>query len=259
MGRLAETVAEMRAAATAALEAGGDAIKVVSSGGLLTAESDPARAQYSSQALAEVVEVARTNGIKVVAHATAADAIVSSAEAGIDAIDHGNWYSAECQDGWTDDDGRRVVRTGGTIGVTVAGRLRSLLDRPDAEALLGEQLRHHRRFAELGGRLSIHTDAGASLTPFGGIAGSLRAAALGLGRTPLEMLRMATSEAAQHLGLATQVGRVASGYRADLVVLGGNPAADLRNLERIELVFRAGKAVAGPASAGLHTIRRAVY
>lgn len=61
------------------------------------------------------------------------------------------------------------------------------------------------------------------------------------GLTPLQVLRSATSDGALALGLAGELGRIAPGQRADLVVLDADPLADTGNLERIYRVVRDGR------------------
>lgn len=60
------------------------------------------------------------------------------------------------------------------------------------------------------------------------------------GLAPLTILQAATSAPARFFGLASVAGRVAPGYRADLVLLASNPVADHRALRDITAVVRAG-------------------
>jgi imidazolonepropionase-like amidohydrolase len=60
------------------------------------------------------------------------------------------------------------------------------------------------------------------------------------GLSPVEALRTATLNPATFLGIADSVGKVDSGYVADLVLLEANPLADIRNTRRIAGVIRAG-------------------
>ncbi len=61
------------------------------------------------------------------------------------------------------------------------------------------------------------------------------------GLTPLQALRAATADAARAIGLGDETGRVAVGYRADLVVLAANPADDIRNTQTVQMVLRRGE------------------
>jgi imidazolonepropionase-like amidohydrolase len=55
-----------------------------------------------------------------------------------------------------------------------------------------------------------------------------------------DVLRMATLDGARSLGLDAEIGTVEPGKRADLVLLGANPLADIRHTQRLELVIQRG-------------------
>jgi imidazolonepropionase-like amidohydrolase len=60
------------------------------------------------------------------------------------------------------------------------------------------------------------------------------------GLTPLEAIKVGTLNGATFLGRASKVGSIAVGKQADLVVLNGNPAARIADLENVEVVFKQG-------------------
>ena len=60
------------------------------------------------------------------------------------------------------------------------------------------------------------------------------------GFTPVEAIRIATANGAQFLGEEPRIGTVAEGKQADLVVIGGNPAARIADIEKVKLVFKDG-------------------
>jgi imidazolonepropionase-like amidohydrolase len=60
------------------------------------------------------------------------------------------------------------------------------------------------------------------------------------GFTPLEAIRIATLNGATYLGLADRIGSIAPGKNADLVVIRGNPAANIADVEKVETVFKDG-------------------
>ena len=64
------------------------------------------------------------------------------------------------------------------------------------------------------------------------------------GFTPLEAIKMATSESARALELDQDIGTVEVGKRADLALLDGDPLTDIRALRHIALVLRDGALVA---------------
>lgn len=59
--------------------------------------------------------------------------------------------------------------------------------------------------------------------------------------TPLEALRVATLDGAYFIGLDQETGSIVPGKLADLVVLNGNPLADIRNTADIAYVMKAGR------------------
>ena len=61
------------------------------------------------------------------------------------------------------------------------------------------------------------------------------------GLTPFEALQTATVNAAQALGLDTELGTIEPGKRADLVFVGGDPLQDIRNARDVRRVMRGGR------------------
>ena len=107
--------------------------------------------------------------------------------------------------------------------------------------LLRKEMRLERLYAQAGGLLLTGTDP----TGYGGVvAGFANQRALELlveaGFTPLEAIRIGTLNGATYLGRSDRIGSIAAGKDADLVVVNGNPAAQIADVEKVELVFRAG-------------------
>jgi hypothetical protein len=61
------------------------------------------------------------------------------------------------------------------------------------------------------------------------------------GLSPVEVLRTATLNPARFAGLQNEVGRIAAGYSADLIVLDANPLQDIRNTNKINAVILRGQ------------------
>jgi imidazolonepropionase-like amidohydrolase len=61
------------------------------------------------------------------------------------------------------------------------------------------------------------------------------------GLTPLQVLRSATSNGAKAMGLEREIGTLAPGKLADLVILDADPLADVMNLGKIHRVIKDGK------------------
>jgi imidazolonepropionase-like amidohydrolase len=60
------------------------------------------------------------------------------------------------------------------------------------------------------------------------------------GFTPLEAIHIATANGAQFLGEADRIGTIASGKAADLVVIKGDPAQNIEDIENTQIVFKDG-------------------
>jgi imidazolonepropionase-like amidohydrolase len=121
--------------------------------------------------------------------------------------------------------------------------LEMMLSGPPSRAALESHVRRlEREFVSAGGRLVIGSDP----QDGGQIAGYADRRALELlveaGWKPIEVIRMATLGGAQFLGVGGEVGSVAEGKAADLIVVDGNPAADIKDVEKVELVFKDGVA-----------------
>jgi len=61
------------------------------------------------------------------------------------------------------------------------------------------------------------------------------------GLTPYEALRAATTTGSEYLGQASAIGTIEVGKEADLVLLGGNPLADIRAVRNIDVVLLDGR------------------
>jgi adenine deaminase len=60
------------------------------------------------------------------------------------------------------------------------------------------------------------------------------------GFTPLEAIRIATLNGADFLGEDTRIGSIAAGKQADMMVIKGNPATNIYDIEKVEIVFKDG-------------------
>ena len=60
------------------------------------------------------------------------------------------------------------------------------------------------------------------------------------GFTPVEAIKVATQNGAVYLGRQDHIGSIAPGMNADLVVIKGNPASKIEDIEKVEIVFKDG-------------------
>jgi imidazolonepropionase-like amidohydrolase len=119
---------------------------------------------------------------------------------------------------------------------------RSLLAEHAASSkVLEKEMRFEREFVSAGGLLM----AGCDPTGYGGVVpgfGDQRNIELLVeaGFTPVESIRIATLNGATYLGKEASIGSIAPGEAADLVVLDGNPADKIENIEKVDIVFKEG-------------------
>jgi hypothetical protein len=111
----------------------------------------------------------------------------------------------------------------------------------DWPALIKRDMQLEHAFAEAGGLLL----AGPDPTGNGGVVpgfGDQREIELLVeaGFTPVEAIKIATWNGAEYLGKQDQIGSVAVGKHADLVVVKGDPSKRIEDVENVEIVFKDG-------------------
>ncbi len=222
---------------------GADVIKVATSGGVLSARDDPRHAHFRPAELEALVEEATAAGMSVMAHAQGADGIKNAVRAGIRSIDHGIYL---------DDEGIELMLRHGAWFVPTLVAPQGVLDAVDAgislPAAVVEKARmvidiHRaafRRAVEAGVRIAMGTDSG--VTPHGRNLRELQLMADG-GMAPAAVLEATTRSAAELMGVDRDLGTIAEGKLADLVVVAGDPYDFSDLAERVEQVWQAGRRV----------------
>jgi len=108
-------------------------------------------------------------------------------------------------------------------------------------ALLKKMMEFERMFVQAGGLLI----AGLDPTGNGGVVagfGDLREVELLVeaGFSPVDAIKIASLNGAKFLGEDARIGSVAVGKQADLMIVKGNPAANISDIEKVEMVFKDG-------------------
>ena len=220
---------------------GADLIKVHATGGVLSNTAAGLAQQLTEDELEAIVETAHSMGRMVTAHAHGGDGVNSFLEAGGDSIEHGTYLDAESI---------RLFRREGTwlVPTLLAGDfVARIAASPDnfftpaqtAKALeAGPKMLDMARRAHDGGvRIAFGTDSGVSAHGDNALEFALLVRA---GLTPLEAIQSATVNAAAHLRISQDAGRIAPGMPADLIAVGGDPLVDVTELERVRFVMRGG-------------------
>ncbi|CCH19744.1 amidohydrolase family protein [Micromonospora lupini] len=241
LGGEVEGVEAIRAAVRERAARGVDVVKVVVTGGRLTAGSHPHEVQFGPAELSAVVQEAKRHALPVTGHCHAADGIADAVAAGFDGVEHCTFVTA---DGTNVDPAllSRMAAAGTRVTLTL-GSVPQPGDHTGPDGVDPRRKAVHDalwRVATSGVPVACASDAGCGPgKPHGSLAYAVLAMA-DLGFSPTEALRAVTSGAAQVCGIADQVGRIAPGYQGDLLAVHGDPAIDPGALRHVAAVFRAG-------------------
>jgi imidazolonepropionase-like amidohydrolase len=236
MGGEADSEDDLRRIVRTHHKHGADLIKVMATGGFMTSGSAPWYAQFSPEQLAVVVAEARRLDKRVAAHAHGVEGIRRAVEAGVTTIEHCSWVT-ETNERHFDE---RVAAQIAERGIFVCPTIN--VNAPYIAELTGRTVGENvRKMRDAGVRIIAGTDAGINNNPHHQYAGGLYAMATLLGFQPAEVIAMATTEAAEALGLSAVTGRLAPGYDADLIVVDGDPLDDIAALGRLRRVIARGR------------------
>ncbi len=225
-------------------EHGVDLIKVMATGGMQTPNSEPKDSQFDQPTLSAIVAAANSRGYPVAAHCHGTSGIRHAAHAGVRSIEHCSWIGADGKrEPYDPTVAREIAQRGIWVSPTVNagwGRYPEAFTARVRENFLGLKAQ--------GCRLVASTDAGIPNVRHEDLARALPVFARLAELTPLEVLRSATSECADALGLAEVTGTLREGLAADLLFVPGDPLTDLSVLQRPAMVVARGRAFAPQAT-----------
>ena len=232
----------VRRAVREELKGGAHQVKVMAGGGVATPSDPIDMVQYTSEEIRAAVQEAASRRTYAFAHAYVPDAIVQAVEAGVRSIEHGNLL---------DERAAAVMAQHGTFLVPtlvvyeqIAALGRQWGFPADSLAKLDQVQAAGKRAIRLaldaGVRVGFGTDLLGETHPAQARELLLRADV----QTPVDVLRSATLVNADLLGRTGELGVIAPGATADLLLVDGNPLEDLAVLARPEgpgLVVRGGE------------------
>lgn len=234
VAEVVDGVDDLRVAVRERFRRGAHAIKIMTSGGVVS-PTDPIRVpQYSAEEICAVVEEASRRGSYVAAHSYSPESIAHSVRNGVRSIEHGNLL---------DDETAALMASHGAFLVPTLAAYDSM-DRRGAElGLPVVSQEKNREVLEAGkGAIGRARAAGVSVGFGTDLMGPLEDDQLkGLQLQadvlpPVELLRSITSVNAELLG-RSDLGRVMPGAKADFLILEGNP------MERRSLLWQGRRAV----------------
>ncbi len=249
MAHVADGAEEVMKAIRYQAVAGADAIKII--GGTRPALSPPfrGRAGYTTEELIPGIEEAHRAGIKVAAHAHShTEGIKNCIRAGVDSIEHGFPLDAPAADMMA----QRGTFLCPTLSVNPAAQQaieEGLWTYPGSE----EQMKRMETYARdtialaksAGVKIALGTDAAMPLVFHGDNAHEFQLM-VEYGLSTMEALVAGTRNAADNIGMLDETGTIEIGKFADMVVVDGDPLADisiLRDAGRIEVVMKEGQIV----------------
>ena len=216
---------------------GADLIKICATGGVLSKGDDPQASQYTLEEMQAIVADAHRLGRKVAAHAHGAQGILWATEAGVDSIEHGSYIN---------DEAIAEMKKRGTYLVPTLyledwmlehGNLPPFYHQKmiDVSAVAKSNIKHA---MQAGVKIALGTDA--AVYPHGLNAHELDVYVNQLGMRPLAALQSATVNAADLMGWTAKTGTLEAGKWADIIAVDKNPLEDVRVLQDVKFVMKAG-------------------
>lgn len=242
MGGAAERSDEIRAAVRERADRRVDIVKVMASGGAMTAGTDVLTCQYRLGQLRLVVDESHAAGLPVTAHAHGLPAVRQALAAGVDGIEHCSCLTEHGID--LPESVLRHLAESRIVVCPTLGRRPDVTLPPGVLAVLQKTGTTWEARQELAVRLChagvdvvSGVDAGISDGKAHGILALAVADLVVGGADVTTALATATSRAARACGLSDRKGALRTGYDADLLVVDGDVTVDIRALQRIRAVY----------------------
>jgi imidazolonepropionase-like amidohydrolase len=245
LGEIADGVGQVRRAAREQLRTGSHQIKVMAGGGVSSPTDPIDGSQYSLEELRAICEEAENANTYVMAHAYSPRSIARAVQSGVRSIEHGNLLD--------EASAREMKRHGAWLVPTLVtydslAREGEKLGWPDVMLVKLERVRQagleSLRIARAEGvPIGFGTDLLGPMHDDQSNEFSIRLGAM----SAVEVLQSATSVNARLIGREGQLGVIARGAVADLLVVDGDPTQDVTLLQqqgaRMPVVMKAGRFV----------------
>jgi imidazolonepropionase-like amidohydrolase len=219
-----------------------DFIKVIATGAVLTAGTEPGANEFSEAEIRAAVEEAAKRGTFVAAHAHGAQGIKDAVRAGVRSIEHGSLI---------DDEGIALMKQRGTWLVADIYDGDYIEEMGTREHWSPEILRKNRETTDAqregfrkavaaGVNIAFGTDSG--VYPHGLNARQF-AYQVKYGQTPMQAIQSATINAARLLRQENNIGSIAPGKYGDMVALACDPLAQIDCMTQVRGVIKGGAPV----------------
>jgi imidazolonepropionase-like amidohydrolase len=235
-------VDQMRANVRRIIGRGADFIKIIATGAVLTAGTNPGAPEFTEDELRAAVEETALLGTFVAAHAHGPVGIGRAVRAGVRSIEHASLIDDEALALAVEhgtylvidiSDGDHMEEQGPALGYSDEVMRKVRWTNEVSRAMFGKAVAS-------GAKIANGSDTG--IAPFGTEAKNLTCY-VRFGMTPMQSIQAATSVAAEMIGWQDKVGSVRAGLLADLVAVPGDPTEDITLLESVPLVLQGGRVV----------------
>jgi imidazolonepropionase-like amidohydrolase len=244
MGLEADGPDGLRHAVRSQIKLGATSIKLMSTGGMMTPNQRAGAPQLTVEEMTAAAEEAHKAGFPITAHAESDEGVRNAVLAGLDSVEHGHGTTVETLQMMLDRgvalvptilSDRRIIEAPPGAGIP-----QFVVDKcvPLGDALI-ETL--HNAF-RMGVTIAAGNDGGAPLVEVGEMAEEV-ALYVHHGLSPQQALESATINTARLFRL-DEVGFLEPGWHADLLVVAGDPLADIAALKNPAIVIKAGRVVA---------------
>lgn len=235
---ICDGAAECRKITRTQIRKGADVIKIMATGGGGEDNGYPdAAPEMFDDELRAVVDSAHALDRKVTAHAHGTQGIIAALKAGVDSIEHGSFLN---------DEAIRLFKRHNAYLVptmSVLNKLESIKDKapphllPRIEPHLKYLERNVAKAYKKGVKIALGTDAG--IVPHGQNARELERY-IRIGMSPMDAIVTGTVNAAELMGLSSEIGTLEPGKAADLIATDKTPLEDITELQRVTFVMRGG-------------------
>lgn len=230
--RVCDGVEEVRKTMRKVLREGVDFVKIFATGGVVAPQGSPFVAEWSPAELRVIVEEAARAGAGVMAHAEGVEGAKNALRAGVTSIEHGNVL---------DDEAIELFLTTGAYLVPTLHISKILEVRRDSEGLseaskrkeerlVAESAGCFRRACQAGVKVALGTDAFIA-DMHGSNAAELPLMMAQGGLSAMQAIVAGTRNAAHCCRLGDQAGTLEPGKLADILLVAGDPLADITVLQ----------------------------
>ena len=244
VGRESDGPVDVAKAVREQLKAGADVIKLMATGGVLTPGVEPGSAQLSQEELRAGIDEAHKAGRRTATHAQGTAGVKAAILAGIDTVEHGIFLDDETIGLMLERGVVFVPTLAAPYQIVQAGRAAGIPEHAveKSERVSAAHIASFQAAWRAGVIIAAGNDGGTPFNPQDDLITELRLM-IAAGMPPLEAIRTATWGSARALGLEDAIGTLEPGKGADLVILDGDPLADIAALGRVWRVIQRGKLV----------------